>query len=90
MSWTCTAEQSKTLSAIVRGARERYCIEYDTAGRDYGTPDDLMIPVELLAIVGTSARELGRAYIAPDGTIPGADLACRTARDLKTIGDAQK
>jgi hypothetical protein len=88
MSWTCTTAQARTLDAILLGARDTYAVDWDTAGRAYGTPDDVMIPCELVAVAG--GRAVGTFYITPDGTIPGSEVACRTARDLKTIGESQK
>ena len=91
MSWTCTTEQAKTLEAIQTatkpGSGRQWLIEWDTDGRNYGTPDDLMLPCELSAITGNTARKLGGPfYIAPDGSIPGADIVSKTARELALIG----
>lgn len=90
MSWSCTQKQTETLDAISESCRpgkptmRPYFIEWPTNGRDYGTPEDQMIPVELYRFREgeAGARHAGRFYIAPDGSIPGSDAPAILARTL--------
>lgn len=95
MGWSCTQKQTDTLDAISRACEPGtptmmpYFIEWPTAGRDYGTPDDQMIPAELFKFVEgmAGARHVGRFYIAPDGSIPGRDVPAILARVLVSDGE---
>lgn len=94
MSWSCTTKQGEALRLAVAGARSQYALDWDTAGRSYGTPDDIAVPVDVCALVGLDlmtgegvARPLGRVYVHPGGELTGDSVACRVVRDLIKIGE---
>ena len=85
MSWSATAKQAETLRLAAAGARSQYALDWDTAGRSYGTPDDIAVPVDVVACATSHA--LGRVYVHPGGELTGDSVACRVVRDLIKIGE---